>query len=577
MHTLLYVLLKRLRAPLIVLVLVYSITILGFTLIPGVDDDGNIWYMDFFHAFYFVSFMGSTIGFGEIPYEFTSAQRMWATIGIYGTVVAWLFGIGSLLSTMQDPAIRRLLTDSRFVRRVKGITSPFYIVCGYGDTGKILVKALHDVNIQTVVIDEFDESIYDLELSDDALNSPGMVADAGQPGVLLKAGLVQKECLGVITLTHNDEVNLQIALSTYLLIRKHNMEEKRFISRVETRDAGENIASFGHNEIINPYETFANRLSRALHSPGMFILLEWMTGVPGEKLSRPLFPPRGRWILCGYGRFGKAVHRRLQENGIHVTVVEIDPEGSQSPVGVIQGRGTEADTLRNAGIHKATGIVAGTNNDANNLSILLTAQELNPDLFTVARQNRSRNDTIFTAVEPDLIMQRSSVIAHKIFALIRTPLIGDFIAEASQRDNDWANLMVSRIAGIASDRVPGVWEVAITPERAGAVIEEQRTADISLRDLMRDPKDREKVQACIPLLLKRGLVQYLVPNENMVVESGDRILFCGRSQAHSDMLWVIRNVDVLHYVLTGEEHPSSYLWKWIKRREQESANAGRFS
>lgn len=568
MHTLLYVLLKRLRSPLIVLVSVYATTILGFTLIPGVDDEGNVWRMDFFHAFYFVSFMGSTIGFGEIPYAFTSAQRMWATVGIYGTVIAWLFGIGSLLSTMQDPSVRRLVTESRFRRKVKKLVEPFYILCGYGDTGKILVKALHDVGLQTVVVDEFEESIYDLELRSDSLNSPGIVADAGQPGVLLKAGLTHKRCLGVITLTHNDEVNLQIALSTYLLSRKHELSEKRFISRVETKDAGENIASFGRNEIINPYETFANRLSRALHSPGMFILLEWMTGVPGEELSPPLFPPAGRWILCGYGRFGKAVHKRLQDHGIHVTVVELDPVGSGAPMGVLSGRGTEAETLRKAGIHKATGIVAGTNNDANNLSILLTAQELNPDLFTVARQNRSRNDTIFSAVEPDLIMQRSSVIAHKIFALIRTPLIGDFIREVAQKDNAWANQLVSRIAGISHERVPGVWELAITREQAEAVIEEQASNDVTLRDLIRDPRNRENIQPCIPLLLKRGLVEYLVPDENMVLESGDRILFCGRSCFHNDMLWVVRNIDVLHYVLTGEEHPSSYLWKWLSKRRQ---------
>ncbi|MBR9884970.1 MAG: potassium transporter TrkA, partial [Oceanospirillales bacterium] len=77
MNDILYVLLRRLRAPLITLIVVYAVAVLGFTLIPGQDNDGNVWHMDFFHAFYFVSFMGSTIGFGEIPYAFTNAQRMW--------------------------------------------------------------------------------------------------------------------------------------------------------------------------------------------------------------------------------------------------------------------------------------------------------------------------------------------------------------------------------------------------------------------------------------------------------------------------------------------------------------------
>ena len=58
-----YLLLRRLRLPLLVLVGVYAISILGFVLIPGQDNHGNVWDMSFFHAFYFVSFMGSTIGF----------------------------------------------------------------------------------------------------------------------------------------------------------------------------------------------------------------------------------------------------------------------------------------------------------------------------------------------------------------------------------------------------------------------------------------------------------------------------------------------------------------------------------
>ena len=67
MQNLIYLLLRRMRLPLIVVILAYAISILGMVLAPGLDDQGNPWNMNFFHAFYFVSFMGSTIGFGEIP------------------------------------------------------------------------------------------------------------------------------------------------------------------------------------------------------------------------------------------------------------------------------------------------------------------------------------------------------------------------------------------------------------------------------------------------------------------------------------------------------------------------------
>jgi Trk K+ transport system NAD-binding subunit len=44
--------------------------------------------------------------------------------------------------------------------------------------------------------------------------------------------------------------------------------------------------------------------------------------------------------------------------------------------------------LRTADIDKAVGIIAGTDDDANNLSILMTAKDLNPNIYTVVRQNR---------------------------------------------------------------------------------------------------------------------------------------------------------------------------------------------
>ena len=110
MQKVIYLLLRRMRLPLIVLISTYAIAVLGLTLIPGVDDQGNPWRMNFFHAIYFVSFLGSTIGFGEIPYPFTDAQRMWTTFVIYSAVVSWLYAIGSILTLIQDTGFRRETT-----------------------------------------------------------------------------------------------------------------------------------------------------------------------------------------------------------------------------------------------------------------------------------------------------------------------------------------------------------------------------------------------------------------------------------------------------------------------------------
>jgi hypothetical protein len=146
-------LLRRLRLPLLVLIVVYAVSVVGFTLLPGIDSRGEPWRMSFLHAFYFVSFLGTTIGLGEIPYPFVDSQRMWATASIYATVIAWLYAIGALFGVLQDPLFRRVVHHSSVERRVRRLDLPFYLICGYDDAGSRVARELAEADARFVVID----------------------------------------------------------------------------------------------------------------------------------------------------------------------------------------------------------------------------------------------------------------------------------------------------------------------------------------------------------------------------------------------------------------------------------------
>ena len=124
--------LRRIKPPLILIVVVYSIAILGMTLIPGVDNDGNTWHMSIFHAFYFVSYTATTIGFGEIPYPLTEAQRFWSILIIYMTVISWFYALGTAIALYQDKTFQTERKKLKFKRDVTRINRPYYVVCGYG-------------------------------------------------------------------------------------------------------------------------------------------------------------------------------------------------------------------------------------------------------------------------------------------------------------------------------------------------------------------------------------------------------------------------------------------------------------
>jgi len=562
MSDLAYHLFRRMRVPLIVLITVYAISVLGFVLIPGQDDQGQPWHMDFFHAFYFVSFMGSTIGFGEIPYPFTDAQRFWALFSIYGTVVAWLFAIGSLLAIVQDPAFRAVMARNAFVRGVRQIRQPFYVVSGFGDSGALLLNALSKHGIRAVVIDRDQSRIDALKVQGLEVHVPALCADASDPSSLEAAGVRMTNCAGVIAITNDDEANLAVAITAKLFSRTRTV-----ICRANHQDTADNMASFGTDHVINPFETFAERFARAIHSPSLYLLYLWLTSTEHLRLNPPIAPPRGRWIVCGYGRFGKAVNRALHVEGVSTVIIEADPAKTQPPEGSVIGRGTEAETLQEAGIENAVGVIAGTDHDANNLSIVLTARDLNPELFTVARRTRGYNEQLFDAAWLDVVMQPATIIAREVLALVTTPLLAEFLRLIRGKENDWANVLVSRISGVTGETPPATWTLTIGRHQTPAVRDSlEHGGSITLAHLLTDPRDRSNALPSVALLLKRGEAEELLPESSTQLVVGDRILFCGLAQAERLMDWTALNHDALDYVISGRERPDGILWRWLAER-----------
>lgn len=555
---------RRLRAPLVALILVYAVSMFVFTFIPGIDDQGRPWKMSFFHAFYFVSFMGSTIGFGEIPYPFTDAQRMWTSVTIYASVIAWLYAIGTMLSLIQSQAFSQALDKSRFRRRIKRVHNPFYIICGFGDTGESLVNTLQHANQQTVVIDNTQSRIEHIELQDWQLSVPSLVANAGEANSLKEAGILKPNCKGVIAVTHNDNVNLKIAISAKIL--EPNM---KVICRAETTDAANNMNSFGTNLVVNPYETYAEDFVMAMDNPSMYLLKRWITAPKDTPMTGPVFPPRGHWILCGYGRFGKAMYKRLLERGNPVTVIEEKPEWTFPPENSIVGRGTEANILEEAKIKRAVGIIAGSNNDVNNLSVLLTANQLNNKVFTILRQELAINTNVAQAIKPSMLMDHSHIIASRILENLTTPLTGDFLRLARDEDPEWARILISRITGLIDDCVLETWVLSVRKDKTPAVWEQLRAfQDVLVGDLMRSVRDHTKPLPCIPLLLQRKRQLMLLPDEGTPLKFGDRILFCGRERARNRMNLIASTKQKLHYSQTGQDISDGWLWNALFNREQ---------
>ena len=556
----LFLFFRRMRAPLIVLISTYSISVIGLVLIPGVDEAGNPWRMDFFHAFYFVSFMGSTIGFGEIPHAFTPGQRLWVSVCIFFTVIGWLYAIGRILSLTQDPAFTRATTEARFIRSVRRISQPFTIVCGYGEAGTLLVRSMAHRNLQPVVLDHNQTSVDSLLLENLGMDIPAFCADAARTNHLLEAGLRRDLCRGVVAITDSDAVNVKIAVTVKLL-----RPGIPVIARAGIQEAVDNLDSFNTDHIINAYEVFGEHLAMTQRTPSVHLLHAWLISLPERTLHPPVTPPRGKWVICGYGRFGSSSARYLEAEGNSIQVIERKAE--KAPEGAIVGRGTEAGPLIEAGICNAVGIIAGTDSDTNTLSAIMTARELNPDLYLIARQDRHADTEIFQAADLDLIMEPSRLIVWRILPLLTTPLLSRFLRLLRAGSEDDALALRQRIEAMCGGVTPETWSFTVDHEHTAAVSAAlDKGEQIHIGALQYAPTDRQIRLRCIALLLDRGGQSYVLPDPDFLLQQGDRILFTARAGARQAMSWIMHNPKVLEYVVSGNELPDGTIWRWLARR-----------
>jgi voltage-gated potassium channel len=558
MDSVIFLILRKMRAPLLVLSTVYTIATLGLTLIPGVDDQGQVWYMGFFHAFYFVAFMGTTIGFGEIPYAFTDAQRMWVLLFIFITVATWIYTIGALLRLLQNETLKKAFTQSQFRRQVRQIREPFFVVCGYGDTGSQLVSSLRKRLTSATVLDTRPAAIDSLMLAEHPLFIPGLCADASNPANLILAGITHPLCKSVVALTNDNAVNLHIAITAKVL-----NPGVQVICRADSHEIEANMASFGTDYIIDPFDTFAKDLAMAFYSPYQFMLNEWFRSETGEPLCDVVTLPSGRWILCGYGRFGQAIHREFLEQGLKIQIIEPDKASTGLPVSAIIGNGTEAVTLNQAAVVDTAGIVAGANDDSNNLSIIVTARELNPELFVVARQNKHVNGPLFAHAGARLVMETSQVLANKARTLLTNPLVDDFLSLSKAHDDDWARNLSEKIRKISPHIMPDVWEVVIDTQGALSVAAAVKQGTfVSIDQLTHDHRDRDVSLSVLALLHGSSRGTFSMPSGHTQLELGDRLLFIGTAVSRSQQQWNLQNETALGYLLTGENLPQTYLGRW---------------
>lgn len=536
-----WLLLVELRTPLIVLILVYAVSVLGLVLIPGADDQGQVWHLSFLHAFYIVSYTGSTIGFGEIPYPFTDAQRLWMLVVLYASVIAWLYAIGSVLAVLSDPAFKQLRQHGRFVARISSLKVPFWIVCGYGGAGSELVRFLAAHGIRCVVVDGDKSRVDAARLSNLPYELDVAFGDAGEPQVLVDAGVTHPLCQGVLAMTDRDQINLTIATNARVLAPRVPV-----YSRSERDSTTRNLFSFDVEVVIDPYRIMAREMVQFIQRPWVFALYQQLVDPEIFTMPTAHSAVSGHWIVCASDRFAETLVEAFQRAEIRFRLVSPEPLKSGGVAGMVRGIGTEATTLREAEIMTAAGLIAATRDDGDNLSILLTARAENPALITVARRNRPTSEPVFARGQFNVVLRLGRIIAQELYARIRSPLLHQFLVQLDSMPEPLVEGIVQRLVAKVGSNPRDIthFSVTISPNTAPGVERWLARSPLTLAEMLLDPDGSPLPALCLLVIRLQGDVVPF-PGDGFQVQSGDRCLIWGESNVESRLEWILGRDDVL--------------------------------
>ena len=524
----LFSVLRQMRKPIIVLIIYYAIAITGLFFIPGIDSDGNVYYLGFFHSLYVIVYTSTTIGFGEIPYEWTDNQRLWVLICAITGVVLWVYSMGRIISLSQNKIFKKQLENYRFEGKVSNIKKPFYIVIGYGVTGKIILNLFQNHDIDVVLIDK-DPNVFE-KLNDSiyGINVPFLNADGTNIKILKQAGLDSIYCQGVMAMSGSEECNVNTALSVKLL----NPKVKTFV-RAENFQNINNLLSFKTDHIISSTQIFSEDIFMLLSKKEEYNLKQKLNNeIKNFEYTKEI--PKGSWVICGYNNITKKIMNYLIKNKIEFKVIEEKPiQNKIIQSQQIQGVGVSATNLKSAGIEDASVVFAANTDDFKNLSTLITAKNINPNIYTITKQNRFYKKELFDQLDINLIFQPQYSIASKVHSLISEPYLNVFYKEIEHLDYS----EVKRIeVNINQDDIE-TWHFRINEEKS-FYNKISSIEGVKIKDII---PFSHKIK---PLMISNENNHLIEPSVNYKIKEGDVILFCGNQESFCRQQLLMYNVNI---------------------------------
>jgi voltage-gated potassium channel len=225
-----------------------------------------------------------------------------------------------------------------------------------------------------------------------------------------------------------------------------------------------------------------------------------------RRQSRRMSKLHGHYIICGSGRVGSHLVRDLERAGEEFVIVESDgqraAEFSQRGLHVLVGDATLEETLKSAGVDRARGLAACLPNDADNVYVVLTSRDLNPQLHIVARAAEEQAEAKLMRAGANHVVAPTIIGGHRMAISLTKPAVGEFFD-------------------------------SITGSKIGLSFEQVLVEDGSslVRQVLQETPIRAELDIVIISIRRTDGETIFNPSGDTVIEAGDILIAIGKVEA----------------------------------------------
>jgi voltage-gated potassium channel len=156
------------------------------------------------------------------------------------------------------------------------------------------------------------------------------------------------------------------------------------------------------------------------------------------------------YIVCGFGRVGRGAASELQRAGVPFLVVDKNEDRVEwaMKAGMLAALAdaTNDETLRDAGVLRAKGLIATLSSDADNLFVILSAKALKPSLLVSARIATEETERKMRLAGADYVFAPYDMTGYRMAQVMLKPHVFQFI--------DFTTKSIGLNVGIEQVRVP---------------------------------------------------------------------------------------------------------------------------